>query len=263
MKRDRYFEYAGVPIRNDVTTAIFIRRGRSRVRIDMREYAVNAPCMMVILAEQVYQLLDCSDDIEVTAMVMSQNFSQELFYEQGVVSNLYKQVVGNPIMDLSGDLAIYDAYFALLANLMRSPHRQFKLEAAKHLTLSMFYGYTHMRHSLTQVRPRSGSELLAERFEELLRSHYARERGVEFYARQLCVTPKYLSQVLKRTSGQSALKRIEEYVVTEAKLLLSTTDMTIQQISYALNFPSQSVFGKYFKRITGLSPMDYRRRLCR
>lgn len=78
------------------------------------------------------------------------------------------------------------------------------------------------------------------------------------YSGGLCITPKYLSRIIKDITGYTALDYIENYVVTEAKAMLNSTMMTVQQISDSLNFPSQSVFGKYFKRVTGMSPKEYR-----
>jgi AraC-like DNA-binding protein len=57
----------------------------------------------------------------------------------------------------------------------------------------------------------------------------------------------------------SAKKWIDDYVIWETKALLKSTNMTVQQISDELNFPSQSFFGKYFKRLVGLSPLEYRK----
>ena len=90
--------------------------------------------------------------------------------------------------------------------------------------------------------------------------NYKQSRDVAFYADRLCITSKHLSQVVKEVSGKSALDIIEEYVITECKALLLSTTMTIQQISDSLNFTTQSVFGKYFKRVTGISPSEYRNR---
>ena len=70
---------------------------------------------------------------------------------------------------------------------------------------------------------------------------------------------KYMSTLIKKVSGKTALGWIEEYVILDAKAQLSSTMNTIQQICYDLNFPSQSFFGQYFKRIVGKSPSDYRR----
>ena len=73
------------------------------------------------------------------------------------------------------------------------------------------------------------------------------------------ITPKHLSQAIKEFTNRNALNIIEEYVISEAKSMLLSTAMSIQQISDELNFSSQSVFGKYFRRVTGTSPSDYRK----
>ncbi|MBR1576805.1 MAG: AraC family transcriptional regulator [Bacteroidales bacterium] len=68
----------------------------------------------------------------------------------------------------------------------------------------------------------------------------------------------HLSSVVKKTSGKTPLEWIENYVILDAKAQLSSTMNTVQQIAWNLNFPSQSFFGRYFKRIIGMSPSDYR-----
>jgi AraC-like DNA-binding protein len=80
----------------------------------------------------------------------------------------------------------------------------------------------------------------------LVKENFKEQREVGFYANKLCLTPKYLSKVIRDSSGSSAGEWIDNYVALEAKALLKSTNMTIQQISEELNFPSQSFFGKYF-----------------
>ncbi|WP_298650554.1 helix-turn-helix domain-containing protein [uncultured Proteiniphilum sp.] len=92
-----------------------------------------------------------------------------------------------------------------------------------------------------------------------MRAHFKQHRGLDFYASKLCLTPKYMSTIIKQTSGKTAGDWIDDYILLEAKALLKSTNMTIQQISDELNFPSQSFFGKYFKRLTGVSPKEYRK----
>ena len=75
---------------------------------------------------------------------------------------------------------------------------------------------------------------------------------------RLHVSAGHLSAVVKHTSGKSAGDWIDDYVVGEARAMLKGTSLTIQQISQELGFPSQSFFGKYFKRETGMSPKTYR-----
>jgi AraC-like DNA-binding protein len=83
------------------------------------------------------------------------------------------------------------------------------------------------------------------------------ERELKFYADRLNLTPMHLSKVVKAASHKSANEWINDHVILEAKALLKSTSMTIQQISEELHFPSQSFFGKYFKRCTGISPREY------
>lgn len=107
----------------------------------------------------------------------------------------------------------------------------------------------------------SRREELLNRFVEILDRDFKTERSVAYYADKLFVTPKHLSAVLKDTSNRSASEWIDQRVIHEAKLLLRSTGLNIQEISAQLNFANQSFFGKYFKHLTGVSPRDYRNKL--
>lgn len=245
------------PFRFEMTMAIFVRRGICRVMIDMTVYEVTAPCMVVVMSGHIFQFVDMSDDMESLTILMSRNFSESLFGEYGHAMQLNNAIVEAPVLDLSECVNVFDTYLMLLSDLVHSPLNLFKLEAARHLTLAMFYGYSYRLHAVGQ-QPKTKGEQLYQRFETLLRLNYIRERLVSFYASRLCVTPKYLSAAVKRQTGRTAQQCIDDYVVTECKALLLSTDMTIQQIADKMNFPSQSVFGKYFKRLVGISPRAYR-----
>ena len=84
------------------------------------------------------------------------------------------------------------------------------------------------------------------------------ERSIGFYAERLCLTPKYLSQVVHAVSGRHAGEWIRDYVILEAKALLKSGQYTTQQVADMLNFPNQSFFGVYFKKAVGCSPKAYR-----
>ena len=97
-----------------------------------------------------------------------------------------------------------------------------------------------------------------DRFMRLLEENYKHHHCIRFYSDKMNLTPKYLSLLIKKISGKLATEWIEEYVILEAKNLIKYSSMSIQEISYALNFGNQSFFGKYFKRHTGMSPKAYR-----
>ena len=81
-----------------------------------------------------------------------------------------------------------------------------------------------------------------------------------FYANLLCITPKYLSSVIHEVSGKYATEWIDEYVIFEAKALLKNYNITIKEICQKMNFSTQSMFAKYFKKHTGQTPRDFRKK---
>ncbi|MDR2495514.1 MAG: helix-turn-helix transcriptional regulator [Tannerellaceae bacterium] len=105
----------------------------------------------------------------------------------------------------------------------------------------------------------SRKEEILHEFIRLILINVRKEHTVTFYAGQLCITPQYLSLVLKELTGKSASRWIDEALLHEARVMLKTPKMTIQQVADKLSFSDQSTFGKFFKKNSGLSPMEYRR----
>ena len=98
---------------------------------------------------------------------------------------------------------------------------------------------------------------LFEQFMQTLVEYHNSERKIGFYADKLCLTPKYLSQVIFEVSGRHASEWIRDCVILEAKALLKSGQYTVQQVSDMLNFANQSFFGVYFKKAVGCSPLTY------
>ncbi len=103
-------------------------------------------------------------------------------------------------------------------------------------------------------RPRE----MVEAFIHHLTINYKEERTVKFYAQKLCLNPKYFSAMMKKITGQTAAEVIDIFVILEIKKRLQYSSNSIQQIGIEFNFKSQSFFGRYFKKHTGLSPSEYR-----
>ena len=247
------------PFKVDMTMAIIYKKGTTRTRINMVEYNIVAPCVIIVVNDSVYQPLESSDDLICKAIVMSRSFSNSLFTNFGDYKPIYNMIVSNPVVFMDNETNVFDFFYDAMLNLIRSPYREFALESARHLTLAMFYGYCAARQGvMNNNKVASRQEAICSEFIDVLSHNYKEQRDVAFYADRLCITPKYLSQIVKDNTGKTALELIEDYVIEESKAMLISTTMTIQQISDELHFPSQSVFGKYFKRVTGLSPREYR-----
>lgn len=253
-----YLSNSTEPFRTDMTTAIIYERGWSRMSINMKEYMIEAPKMVILLDSMIIHPKEISPDLKIKVIIMSKTFSESLFSNLTAAHPLYRSIVDNPVMDISDAKHAIDSYYLMLSDLVRSTSTPFRLEAAQHLTLSLFYGYFYEKHDVIAAK-KSRNDQIFDSFIALLRQHYRFEREVGFYARKLCLSAKYLSRAVMSTTGKSALMWIDEYVIAESKALLLSTDWTVQQIGNKMNFSSQALFGKYFKRVVGLSPSAYRK----
>lgn len=101
---------------------------------------------------------------------------------------------------------------------------------------------------------------LFEKFKELVFKDFLIQKSVGYYADRLNVTPKYLSEIVKKNSGKTASEWISNMIILEAKVLLQNRELTINQISDMLHFSNQSIFGRYFKNQTGFSPLEFRKK---
>ncbi len=111
------------------------------------------------------------------------------------------------------------------------------------------------------LKDKTHQEDIFERFHEAIVKYHRQSREATFYADKLCITPKYMSSIIKQVTGRSANEWINGYVIREAKALLrSKKRCTIQEISDYMGFPDQATFSKFFKKHTNYPPTEYRLR---
>lgn len=244
------------PFRVDMVNVLFCLKGEIRAKIDLHQYSSSASGMLIILANQILELEYVSKDFEGFVIAMSSRFLVGLNLEEGFLTSI--SVRDHPSIALSAsEMEAMQMYYSLIKNTIRATGNPNLLEVARLLTKAFFYGARYYIHK-TGESQKTNKNSLIQNFSWLVNTHFKKHRGLEFYANKLYLTPKYMSSVIKQASGKSAGDWVDDRVILEAKALLKSTDMTIQQIGDELNFPSQSSFGKYFKRLVGVSPKEYR-----
>lgn len=251
LKNASYKDSINEPRKVDVTTFILMYKGESRAIVEGKEYHLHAPCLAVVMPNQTYCLLEASDDLEVRAIIMSNNFTLNL-----MSSNLNNMILENPVIDISSDIISFNTYYNVLLHTVRSSFKSSHLESAKHLTMSMLYFYARKLEHLEKDKKKR--EIVFDRFCDDVRKFYKINRSIPFYSGRLAVSSKYLNDIVKEKTGITANEYIDRQTIIECKALLSSTDMSILKISLMMHFPSYSVFGKFFKRMTGMTPTEYR-----
>lgn len=245
------------PFRTDMYICCICSNGESKGRIDLIPYTLKSLGMSINVPGQLLEQEFISSDFQGIYIFMSKGFVEGL----GLPYNFqtYMSVQENPVLSLTE--AQFDAmlsYCTMVRKLLEINHPN-KSDVIKHLTCAFFYGIGYYFHQTAEDKHLSNEEALMQNFLKTVQLNYKKERKVLFYADRLHLSAGYLSTVIKNISGKTAAEWIDNYVIQEAKSLLKSTNLTVQQISDHLNFPSQSFFGKYFKRQTGVSPKEYRK----
>lgn len=245
------------PFKMDMTICSICLQGESRGRIDMIPFEIKSPAISIVLPGQILEHEYCSGDFEAIYILMSEKFNDSLHLPERF--STFLSVHNNPVISLvPRQLDALLTYCKMVQSVIQATNNPNRMEIVRHLTIAFFYGLGYYFHKQTDDSRETRNEILMRNFLKQLQTHHKQERKLEFYADKLCLSAKYLSQTIKNSSGKTAGEWIDEYVMLEAKALLKSTNMTIQQISDELNFPSQSFFGKFFKRLAGLSPKAYR-----
>lgn len=251
------------PCRLDAVTILVCLHGRLDYTVNLEEYQTQDACILVNMPENIIQFRG-SENLEAYAVLVSTDLINSLPFDMLQLANSYLPIRNHfhaPVAEerLAPLLPFYQLIkYALSAD---SPETDEIIKSLLLAFLLSIIGYMREQNELqpyTQEHgPARSSRLLYERFMDYLKQYHQQERMVQFYAEKLCVTPKYLSTVIKQYSGKSPSDWICEYVIAEAKSLLHYSQLSVQEVAYHLNFPSQSSFGKFFKQKTGYSPMQY------
>lgn len=235
--------------------------GSAVVKIDMTEFVLENPCNLIILAPgQIVSIDKISPDFDADIILMSKRFVEGLMvFVNGRVPFRLNNPQGFAVEHFDENEVASDIIFKAVRNILKDKENPYRLQVVQHILMALFYSSERMRNTEPEAVARTNADVITKEFLSIVKENFRKERQLKFYSDALCITPRYLSRVVKECTGASAAEWIERSVVLEARALLKSTNMTVQQISDELNFPSQTFFGKYFKRRVGMSPKEYRR----
>lgn len=250
------------PCRIDAITILICIRGRLDYVVNLEHNEVTDSSIIVNMPENIIQFKG-SENLESYAILISSEMIKSMHYDIFQRASSYITMKQHyhanvPLERLATLIPFHD----LIRNFIDHPTPETD-EIVKNLIQAFLLNMISMmrEHQMVEIEADKtvsrSTRQLYERFMETLSKEHHNERSVQFYADKLCVTPKYLSMVVKEYSGKSPLDWICEYVIAEAKSLLYYSQLPAQEVAYRLNFPSQSAFGKFFKQKTGYSPRQY------
>ena len=256
------------PIRFDGYMCCFCRKGHFRLDINLQSFEVGPNMFFLNIPGNItsFSLEDPSSlgNLELIFVFVSRDFISNLRFDFNKSFQDSIKLLNTPCITLNPhQVEIATDYFNLARKIINSPLSN-RADVIGSLLSSLTYMTADIWKSNVSVageRPDGKTarlNMIFDRFITLVTEYHTSERNMAFYANRLNLTPKYLSKLIRKVSGRSAPEWIDSFVILEAKNMLKYSDCSIKEIVYRLHFPNQSVFYKFFKSHTGMTPSEYR-----
>lgn len=249
----------GQPYRLTEGRVVYFRTGTLRLRINLREVEFKTGDLVAVSPGTVFEFLYVSPDLDLAMLAFSNSLMEN--WQKEDLLQTYLQ--GRLFLHLSlteKEVQRMEQLFALLWEVVHD--QPFPRASVQCLISLCFHQLDFVRKSSqsTERQQHTRQEDVFNRFLELVNKYAVRERSIAFYADRLFLTPRYLSTLVRQASGRTVMDWVNEAVMQEAKLMLRHTDKLVYQIADELKFPNASFFSKYFRRMAGMTPNDYRRK---
>lgn len=253
------------PCRINANIALVCTKGEISFSSYMTKYRLteNSMYLSSAMVIQFHEVRNC----ELYVMAFNDRFTSDMNMDISLVMPVLASLRNNPVVKIPREYVprfpfVFENYYSEFSG--SSPTSVFRELIIRHIFCTLVYRICDAvsvttTTSSVQLGVKNRSAEYFERLIRLLSDNFRTQRNVKFYADRMHLTPKHLSRVIHNFTGKSVHQWIDDFVVLEIKNLLKFSDMSIQQISYELNFPNPSFMGQYFKRITGMTPGEYKR----
>ncbi|MDR0698991.1 MAG: helix-turn-helix domain-containing protein [Tannerella sp.] len=253
------------PSRFEAVILIGISEGELEIQIDYVAYKADKYSLTLIMPTHITYFEEGSNNLKGWVLAISKSYMETLSYsrEQQPIVISYIQLKKDPltVFNIIEYKSLYSSLDFVRSKIRQHAHLFYK--ETINIALKMFFldlGNIYLNKKEHFIPPTlSRKEELFTDFQNLLRENCKEQHEVKFYADKLCITTQYLSSILKEQSGKSAGQWIQNALMIEAKRMLKTPRINVQQVSNELNFPDQSTFGKFFKKHAGVSPAVFRK----
>ena len=236
--------------------------GHAQYTVDTKMHEVSAGDVIIISEEQVVADYMLSQDCKGIALIMSYDFFQNIVSGVHELSALFLFARTHPVFHLDDNQtkALENDIEHIKEKIIDIGHR-FRRELVMTMLKALIIDMSNIIYRFQQVGEagQTRAEVIFRDFIQTVEKNYRTERRVSWYAQQLCITSKYLSETVRTVSRRTPSDWIDSYVTRELRVMLRNSTMSIKQIADELNFANQSFLGKYFKEHVGMSPSKFRK----
>lgn len=254
-----FFQIDGEYKMCDSLLTIICLRGKATFRIRLHEYEIRRGSYLLIKANEPFYITENSEDFRIDVVRVGDSVF-DLSYDKILKQRLERLSIQRPTDNISNrTLMMFHIIHSYLKVMIKERNDFYRdMIIFEYVKLFLYEACRILDDTYSEGTPKSKERNITNLFFQLVEKGYKENRKVEDYAAKIGITSKHLALVIKKTTGKYPSDWLENYVLLESKRLLRSTDMSIQHISYDLNFSTPSHFGKFFKSQTGITPKKFR-----
>lgn len=224
---------------------------KCRLKVGIREFDIYRQSLTVVGPGIVRLWTENDWKVKNTTIFFKPELFQKPFSDNFLLDYQFFRPGAQHVLNLSDEE--YEQFNSIIG-LLKKHEKDKKISPGLLLALLELTNkaYPKNHHSLNR------NHGIVRAFDRILNNEYQKHKEVNFYADRLNITPKHLSDILKKETGFTAKQTIERFVLFEAKSLLKQTDMSVKEIVYWLGYEDPSYFNKLFKGKVGMTPLKYR-----
>ena len=249
------------PHRHDFFEVLYLSKGSGFHVIDGNKYKIQPPCVFFMSPGQAHKI-EFSSDIEGYIFIFTSEFylinqtNQNRLIEFPFFFSI-RQENRPMILESMEDILFLETLFKKgIAEIAKGEN--YSVELLRSLLDLILTSCAVLYKSDENKLTKGKGHIVVKRFFQLVEDHYHKNLQVNEYAGILAITPNHLTQTVNQLTGKTSSQIIKSKQVLEIKRLLVHTNLSVTEIAGRLNFQDQSYFSKFFKRETGVSPLQYR-----
>lgn len=244
----------------------YVIQGYSITEFNSNSYRMEAGTAFILAPTHSCRVTEWSHDYMVRLLLMDSNgHNMSVHLNYMVKSERWIQTYFHPVLRLNPQEAVTmnDCLSRIVEEINRvnCPNKTAFIRMATvwhHVELDNIM-QLHSATITDSGKPLTRQQTLARQLYRLIINNYRKEHQVHFYAEQMCLTPQYLNQITSKVFGKTLSAIIADLLFSTSRSMLLSSDASIQEIAYELNFPDQASFSKFIKKITGISPNTLRK----
>lgn len=249
------------PIKSEWFVAILCIEGESTIYINNEMYSIHKNDILLCHPQTIFEHKITNLDFKYCGFCLSPEYVKQISLISSNSWNAILFIENNPIIALDeNESSLFLQYYNLIRSKFETESQHHLKQLIDMLLQAFIYEFHDSMEKRIKIDPPqyNSADNLFISFLDILVNSYPKQRSVSYYAEKLFVTPKYLSAICKEISGETASDLITRYVKKDIENLLKQPNKTIKEIANELDFANLSFFGKYVKRIFGVSPKEYR-----